>query len=84
MTGGLLSALLFGVTSVVARRAIRLVGMVRANALRLAVAVGTVEGASLAETVGALRAAGLLVLAGAIIRWARAGGTARRRRAARP
>lgn len=28
--------------------------------------------------------AGLLVLAGAIIRWARAGGTARRRRAARP
>lgn len=66
MTGGLLSALLFGVTSVVARRAIRLVGMVRANALRLAVAVGVLGIATLALGSGVGSRAGLLVLAGAL------------------
>lgn len=66
MTGGLLSALLFGVTSVVARRAIRLVGFVRANAWRLALAFVVLGVASFALGRGSGEQAGALALAGAV------------------
>lgn len=66
MTGGLLSALFFGVTPVVARRAIRLIGFVRANAWRLALAFAVlgVAAQALGRTGG--DQVGPLVLAGAV------------------
>lgn len=66
MTGGILSALLFGVTPVVARRAIRLVGFVRANAWRLALAFAVLGATSVALGHGAGEQTGLLVVAGAV------------------
>lgn len=66
MIGGILSALLFGVTSVVARRAIRLVGFVRANAWRLALSAVVLGLASLAFGGGTGAATVTLLGAGAI------------------
>lgn len=66
MTGGLLSALLFGVTSVVARRAIRLVGFVRANVWRLALAFVVLGATSLALGRDGNEQTGALVLAGVV------------------
>jgi drug/metabolite transporter (DMT)-like permease len=66
MIGGLVSALFFGVTPVAARRAIRLVGFVKANAARLAIALVVLGVASVALGQGFGEETWLLISAGVV------------------
>lgn len=66
MIGGIVSALFFGVTPVAARRAIRLVGFVKANAWRLAIALAVLGVASLALRQGFGEETGPLMVAGVV------------------
>lgn len=66
MIGGIVSALFFGVTPVAARRAIRLLGFVKANAWRLATALAVLGVSSLVLDQGFGEETRLLILAGVV------------------
>ncbi len=66
MIGGIVSALFFGVTPVAARRAIRIVGFVKANAWRLAIATAVLGVASVMLRQGFGEETGLLMVAGVV------------------